>query len=79
MYFLDGNKKITMSSSETTQCPGAPRAPRVQIGGTSAFHAVTPRSLFHLGVNSERPGAPRKRERPVPSNIENSAVRRRLF
>ena len=67
------------TTSDTTQCPGAPRAPRVQNNGAGAFRAFTPRRLFPLGGNSECPGAPRKRERPVPSNNENLAVRRRLF
>ena len=66
------------TTSDTTRCPGAPRARRVQIGGSGAFRVFTPRRMFPQDETSECPGAPCKRDKPV-SLIRNPAVRRRLF
>ena len=77
---------VTPSSTSVRECPGAPRASRVRLGGKRSAFSVVPRELFPQ-EECECPGAPcASRKRPSlqqssdsqSSDRENPPVRRKL-
>ena len=72
---------VTPSSTSVGECPGAPMASRVRLGGNQSAFSEVSRELFPR-EDSECPGAPREsRKRPSLQqslNREKPAVCQRL-
>lgn len=67
---------VTPPPTLVGECPWAPIDPRVQIGGSGAFRAVTPTRLNLQDRTRVCPNAPpRKRGRPAQSDSRRNPER----